>query len=68
MFSIINKFIDEWHRYDDDVVTTVGLDDILNLRGGGWIIIIVIIFYRWLAYGLLSNLQKVSFYIMSFAV
>lgn len=26
---------DDWHQYDDDIVTTVKTDDILNLKGGG---------------------------------
>lgn len=26
---------DEWHQYDDDIVTSVKTDDILNLKGGG---------------------------------
>lgn len=26
---------DEWLKYDDDVVTVVKIDDILNLKGGG---------------------------------
>lgn len=27
--------LDEWHRFDDDEVTTVKIEDILALRGGG---------------------------------
>ena len=26
---------DDWVKYDDDVVSQVGIDDILNLKGGG---------------------------------
>ena len=26
---------EEWVKYDDDIVTVVKIDDILNLKGGG---------------------------------
>lgn len=27
--------LEEWFKYDDDLVTKVKLEDVLNLRGGG---------------------------------
>jgi len=29
------NFVDEWLKYDDDVVTVVSTEEIMNLRGGG---------------------------------
>jgi len=31
----VHKRGDDWHKYDDDVVSLVKTDEIMNLRGGG---------------------------------
>jgi len=31
----VHKSGDDWLQYDDDIVTTVNIDEILALRGGG---------------------------------
>ena len=38
--------IEEWHKYDDDKVTEVKLEDVLGLRGGGDWHMAYILIYR----------------------
>jgi len=33
--EVLICYIEEWYKYDDDKVSEVKLEDVLNLRGGG---------------------------------